>query len=189
MLRRLYDWLLEVAARPSAERWLILIAFIDGAFFTIPPELMQVPMSIARPERALRYAGVATLASALGAVVAYLIGAGLFEAVALPLLRFLGREDEFRRFATEVAANFLLWPLAFLAAPMPAAIAAGSVHLGLLGALLASVVGRGGRFLVVALLLKRFGAVAEHWIEAHFHRFVIGVAAVLGAVVVVKYAL
>ncbi len=189
MLRRLYDWLLAVAARPTAERWLILVAFIDGALFTIPPELMQVPMSIARPERALRYAGVATAATAAGAVVAYLVGAGLFEAVALPLLRFLGREAEFRMFATEVAGNFLLWPLAFFAAPMPAGVAAGSVHLGLVLALIASVVGRGSRFLVVALLLKRFGAVAEHWIEAHFHRFVIGMAALLAAAVVVKYAL
>ena len=189
MLRRLYDRLLDLAGRPTAERWLALVAFIDGAIFTLPPELLQVPMSIAWPSRALRYAAVGCVFAAAGGVVAYYIGAGLFEGVALPLLRFLGREGEFRHFATEVAANAWLWPFAYLIAPMPAGIAAGSVHLGVAGAVAASVIGRGTRFLIVALLLKRFGAVAEHWIETHFHRFLLGLAAVLAVFVVVKYAL
>ncbi len=187
MLRRLYDRLLVLAARPDAEWWLALVAFIDGALFTIPPELLQLPMSIARPARSLRYGVIGLAASAVGAVVAYYIGSALFEGVALPLLRFIGREDEFRRFATEVAHNIFLWPVAFVLAPMPAAIAAGSVHLGLAGALLASVIGRGGRFMVVALLLKRFGAVAEHYIEAHFHRVALIAVAVVAAYLVYRY--
>ncbi|MBV8973117.1 MAG: DedA family protein, partial [Sphingomonadaceae bacterium] len=187
--RRLYDRLLVLAGRRDAEWWLALVAFIDGALFTIPPELLQLPMSIARPARSLRYGVVGLVASAAGAVVAYYIGAALFEGVALPLLRFLGREDEFRRFATEVAKNALLWPLAFLLAPMPAAVAAGSVHLGLAGALAASVVGRGGRFLVVAALLKRYGAVAEHYIEAHFHRVALIAAALVAAYIGYRYVL
>ncbi len=188
MLRRLYDRLLVLAARPDAEWWLALVAFIDGALFTIPPELLQLPMSIARPARSLRYGLIGLVASAAGAVVAYFIGSALFEGVALPLLRFLGREDEFRRFATEVAHNVLLWPLAFLVAPMPAAIAAGSVHLGLAGALLASVVGRGGRFLVVAVLLKRYGTVAEQYIEAHFHRVALIAVALIACYLGYRYA-
>ena len=189
MLRRLYDRLLDLAGRPTAERWFALVALIDGALFTLPPELLQVPMSIARPARALRYAAIGCAFAAAGSIVAYLIGAGLFEAVALPLLRFLGREGEFRRFATEVAANAWLWPLAFLIAPMPAGVAAGSVHLGIVGTVAASIIGRGGRFLIVALFLKRFGAVAAGWIEAHFHHFLLGMAGLLGAFVLVRYAL
>ncbi len=187
MLRRLYDRLLVLAGRKGAEAWLALIAFIDGALFTIPPELLQLPMSLRRPERALRYGLIGLVASAAGAVVAYAVGAALFEAVALPLLRFLGREDEFRRFAGDVAHNALLWPLAFLLAPMPAAIAAGSVHLGVAGALLASVVGRGGRFMLVAVLLKRYGAVAEHYIEAHFHRVALVAAALVAVYLGYRY--
>ena len=70
---------------------------------------------------------------------------------------------------------------------MPAAVAAGSVHLGLAGALAASVVGRGGRFLVVAVLLKRFGAVAERYIEVHFHRVALVAAALIAAYLVYHY--
>lgn len=189
LLRQLYDRLLVLAGRPDAERWLALVSFIDGAFFTIPPELLQLPMSIAQPRRSLRYGVIGLVASALGAVVAFYIGATLFETVALPLLRFLGREAEFRKFAADIGHNALLWPLAFLLAPMPAAIAAGSVHLGLPAVLLASVVGRGGRFIVVALLLKRFGAVAEHYIEAHFHRVALVAVAMIAAYIVYRYVL
>ena len=189
MLRQLYDRLLELAARPTAERWLALVAFIDGSIFTLPPELLQLPMSIARPDRALRYAAIGIVASSCGAVIAYYIGATLFDTVAVPLLRFLGREAEFGHFSAEVAKNALLWPVIFLLAPMPAAVAAGSVHLGLLPALAASVIGRGARYLVVALLLKRYGTVAAHYIEAHFHRVALLALALIGIFVVVRYVL
>ncbi len=189
MLRRLYDRLLELAARPLAPLWLALVAFVDGAFFTIPPELMQLPMTLARPRHALRYAALGTLASAAGAIVAYFIGAELFQRVGVPILEFTGRSAEFAHFAEGVAGNPLLWPLAFLVAPMPAALAAGSVHLGIVGALAASVAGRGGRFLIVALLLKYFGQSAQHWIERHFHAVAIAVAALLAGFVVVRYAI
>ncbi len=189
MLRQLYDRLLVLAARPDAERWLALIAFVDGALFTIPPELLQLPMSIARPERALRYGIIGLVAAAAGAVVAYYLGYALFAAVADPLLTFLHKKVEFDAFRTDVAHNMLLWPLAFLLAPMPAAVAAGSVHLGLGGALLASVVGRGGRFIVVALLLKRFGAAAERFIEAHFHRVALIATVIIAAYLVYRYVL
>ncbi len=189
MLRQLYDRLLVLAARPDAEWWLALVAFIDGALFTIPPELLQLPMSIARPERALRYGVIGLVASTAGAIIAYYIGSVLFAAVADPLLTFLHKKAEFDAFRVDVAHNALLWPLAFLLAPMPAAVAAGSVHLGLGGALLASVVGRGGRFIVVALLLKRFGAVAEHYIEAHFHRVALVAMALIAAYLVWRYVL
>jgi membrane protein YqaA with SNARE-associated domain len=189
LLRKLYDRLLVLAGRPNAEWWLALVCFVDGAAFTIPPELLQLPMSIARPERSLRYGVIGLVASAAGAVIAYYIGAALFAAVADPLLTFIHRKAEFDAFRTDVAHNALLWPVAFLLAPMPAAIAAGSVHLGLGGALLASVVGRGGRFMVVAVLLKRFGAVAEHYIEAHFHRVAIAAAALVAAYLAYRYVL
>ncbi|QXQ05840.1 DedA family protein [Sphingosinicellaceae bacterium] len=189
MLRRLYDRMLELAGRPAAPLWLATVAFIDGAFFTVPPELMQLPMSIARPRHALRYAALGTIASAAGAVIAYYIGAFLFERVGVPILEVTGRTAEFEEFGRAVAGNALLWPLAFLVAPMPAAIAAGSVHLGLLGALTASVIGRGGRFLVVALLLKYYGRAAQGYIERHFHSVAIAVAGLLAVFVVVRYAL
>ena len=189
MLRTIYDRLLVLAGRPDAERWLALVSFIDGALFTIPPEILQLPMSIAQPKRSLRYALVGAVASAAGAIIAYYIGFALFDAVADPLLIFLHKKAEFDAFKVEVAGNAALWPVAFLLAPMPAAVAAGSVHLGIAGALLASLVGRGGRFLVVALLLRQFGTAAQHFIEHHFHWVaIVSLIALLGFVVV-RYAL
>ena len=189
VVRQLYDRLLVLAGRPDAERWLALVAFIDGAVFTIPPELLQLPMSLRRPERSLRYGLIGLVAAALGAIVAYYIGAALFQMVATPLLEFLGKTAEFAAFRADVARNVLLWPLAFFLAPMPAAIAAGSVHLGVAGAVLASVVGRGGRFIIVALLLKRFGAAAEHYIEAHFHRVALAAVALIAVYLIWRYVL
>ena len=69
MLRRLYDWTLAKAAGPGAERWLAGISFADSSFFPVPPDVMQIPMSIARPERSLRYAVVSTVASVAGALL------------------------------------------------------------------------------------------------------------------------
>lgn len=189
MLRHLYARLLVLAGRPNAEWWLALVSFVDGAIFTIPPELLQLPMSIAHPKRSLRYAVIGAIASAAGAVIAYYIGALLFNAVADPLLMFLHKKPEFDSFKAQVAGNALLWPVAFLLAPMPAAIAAGSIPLGLGWALLASTVGRGGRFLVVALLLRRFGTAAAHFIEHHFHWVAIVSAIAVAVYVVVRYAL
>ena len=189
MLRHLYDRLLVLAGRPDAERWLALVAFIDGAIFTLPPELLQVPMSIARPQRSLHYAVIGTVAAAAGGVIAYYIGAMLFAAVADPLLNFLHKKAEFDQFKAQVAGNAALWPLAFLLAPMPAAVAAGSVHLGVASAVLASLVGRGGRFLIVALLLRRFGTTAQHFIEHHFHWVAIVSLVLLLGYVLVRYAL
>lgn len=189
MLRQLYDRLLVLAARPDAERWLALVAFIDGAIFTLPPELLQLPMSLARPNRALRYAAIGGVASTIGGIVAYLIGATLFHPVATPLLHFLGRQAEFDHFSQQVRGNALLWPVFYLIAPMPAGVAAGSLKLGLAGALGAAIIGRGSRYLLVALVLKRFGATAAHYIEAHSHRVLVVLAVLFGAAVLVRYAL
>ena len=88
MLRRLYDWTLAKAAGPGAERWLAGISFADSSFFPVPPDVMQIPMSIARPERSLRYAVVSTVASVAGALLGYLIftvGLGIGDSNAFDL--------------------------------------------------------------------------------------------------------
>ncbi len=189
MLRQLYDRLLVLAGRPDAERWLALVSFIDGAIFTLPPELLQLPMSLARPNRALRYGLVGIVASTVGGLVAYLIGATLFHPVATPILHLLGKEAEFAHFSQEVRGNALLWPVFYLIAPMPAGVAAGSLMLGVIGAVDAAIIGRGSRYILVALVLKRFGATAAHYIELHSHRVLVVFAALFGAAVLVRYAL
>ena len=193
VLRRLYDWTLARAAGPGAEKWLMGISFADSSFFPIPPDVMQIPMSIARPERALRYAAVSTIASVLGALLGYAIGALLFKAIGVPLLHFYGYEERFTSFAADIKSHGFLWMLAFAFLPIPykvATIAAGSVGLGLPILVAASLLGRGGRFFLVALVLRRYGAAAQVLIDRYFHSLaLVAVALFVGGFVVVRYAL
>ncbi|KPF75246.1 cytochrome B [alpha proteobacterium AAP81b] len=193
MLRRLYDWTLARAARPSAEKWLAFISFADSSFFPVPPDIMQIPMSIARPERALRYAAVSTVASVAGALLGYAIGALLFETVGQPLLHFYGYEAKFAEFAAGVKRDGFLWMLAFAFLPIPykvATIAAGSIYLNIGTLLLASLLGRGGRFFLVAFVLRRYGAAAQRFIDKYLHSLaLVATGLFVGGFVVVRYAI
>ena len=97
MLRKLYDWTLSLAARKTAEVWLAIIAFIESSVFLVPADVLFLPMVLARPERAWRYALVATVASTLGGIAGYLLGALAYEAVAKPVLAFYGKLAEFEQ--------------------------------------------------------------------------------------------
>jgi membrane protein YqaA with SNARE-associated domain len=192
LLRRLYDWTLAKAAGPGALKWLAFISFADSSFFPVPPDVMQIPMSIARPEQSYRYAGVSMVASVLGALLGYAIGALLFKTIGVPLLQFYGYEDRFVAFAASIKANGFWWMLAFAFLPIPykvATIAAGSVGLGLPTLIAASILGRGGRFFLVALVLRRYGAAAQVIIDKYFHQLaLIATGLFVGGFVVVRYA-
>lgn len=193
VLRRLYEWTLARAAGPAAEKWLWFTSFADSSFFPVPPDIMQIPMSIARPERSLRYALGSTIASVAGALLGYLIGAVLYEAVGVPLLHLYGYEAKFAEFAANVKRDGFLWMLAFAFLPIPykvATIAAGSIYLSLPTLIIASLLGRGGRFFLVALILRRYGAAAQRIIDKYLHSLaLIGTALFVGGFVVVRYAL
>ena len=193
LLRRLYDWTLAKAAAPGAVKWLAAISFADSSFFPIPPDVMQIPMTIARPERAFRLALVSTIASVAGALLGYAIGALLFQAIGVPLLHVYGYEDRFIAFAANIKAHGFWWMLAFAFLPIPykvATIAAGSVGLGLPILIAASVLGRGGRFFLVALVLRKYGSAAQLLIDRYFHQLALAATALfIGGFVVVRYAL
>ena len=193
MLRRIYAWMLELAGRPAAERWLGFVSFADSSFFPLPPDIMLAPMCMARPERALRYALICTVTSVIGALLGYAIGSLLYEVVGVPLLHFYGYEDKFRTFAAEISTSGFLWMLAFAFLPIPykvATIAAGSIHLDLGIVLAASVLGRGGRFFAVAWLIRRYGETAQKLIDNHFEKLaVVFTILFIGGFVVVRYAI
>lgn len=193
MLRRLYEWTLARAAGPGAEKWLWFTSFADSSCFPVPPDIMQIPMSIARPERSFRYALGSTIASVAGALLGYLIGAVLFQTVGVPLLHFYGYEAKFAEFAADVKQNGFLWMLAFAFLPIPykvATIAAGSIHLNLVTLIVASLLGRGGRFFLVATVLRRYGAAAQRVIDKYLHSLaLVATALFVGGFVVVRYAL
>ena len=95
MLRRLYDWTLSLAARKSAEWWLAIIAFVESSVFLVPADVLFLPMALARPDRAYRYAGIATTASVLGGVAGWMLGYFAYETIAKPILEFYGKLEGF----------------------------------------------------------------------------------------------
>src|ERR1700754_1246572 len=95
MLRGLYDWTLSLAARKSAQWWLAVIAFVESSVFLVPADVLYLPMALSRPERAYRYALIATVASVLGGIAGWYLGYFAFEAVARPVLEFYGKLEAF----------------------------------------------------------------------------------------------
>ena len=85
MIRSLYNWTLALADHPKALWALALVAFIESSFFPIPPDVLLIPMIIAAPHRAWLYAGVALIASVLGGLFGYALGALAFEQIAHPI--------------------------------------------------------------------------------------------------------
>src|SRR5207249_1365717 len=95
VLRKLYDWTLEKAASPAAELWLAVIAFIESSVFLIPADVLFVPMALAVPMRAYRYALTATFASTLGGLAGYLLGYYAYQVIAMPVLASYGKLQVF----------------------------------------------------------------------------------------------
>jgi membrane protein YqaA with SNARE-associated domain len=188
MLRALYDWTLSLAARRTAELWLVIIAFIESSVFLIPADVLFLPMGLARPERAYRYAMLATLASTAGGVAGYFLGAFAYDALAAPILAFYGKLDEFEalRACTGEDTIMLLLVTSGLAHLPPikvVSILAGVVQVSLPFFVLSCLIARGARFFALGWALRRYGEPIRHFIE---HRLGL-IAAAVAAIVIALY--
>lgn len=163
MFRRLYAWVVHRAAHPRAPLWLAALAFAESSFFPIPPDVMLAPMVLARRHKAWRYALIATAGSVAGGVLGYCIGVFFLDQL-LPWLRELGYYHGYE-LAREWFARYGFWAILVAGfAPIPYklfTIAAGAVSMALLPFVLASMVGRGARFFLVAGLARWLGPVFE----------------------------
>lgn len=168
MLRRLYHRVLALAASRRAPLWLAVISFAESSFFPIPPDALLIPMALARPDRAFRLALVCTVASVLGGALGYLIGYALYDQLALPLIRLYHYEAAAAAFQDRFN-EYGLWVILIKGlTPIPykiVTIASGAAHFNFLVFLAASLVTRGVRFFLIALLLRRFGAPVREFIE------------------------
>lgn len=170
MLRRLYDWVMRLAEGPQAMRGLAAVSFAESSFFPIPPDVMLIPMVIARPDRAWRIALVSTMASVIGGFFGYAIGYFLFETVGQAIVNFYGLQAEFLKFET-MFEDYGMWVVAVAGfTPFPykvSTIASGLAHFDLLVFGLTSLLTRGARFFLVAALLKVFGPSIRHFIDRY----------------------
>src|SRR5258708_1599896 len=160
MLRRLYDWCIDAAGKPYATWILVAVSFAESSFLPVPPDIMLIPMSLARPDRAWRFAALCTLASVAGGIFGYLIGALLYDSVGLWLVRLYGYGDKIEAFR-EAYAHYGHW-IILLKGLTPIRYKIGTIASGFAGYnigffVLLSLLTRGARFFAEAFLLKRYG--------------------------------
>ena len=193
MLRRLYDWTLSLAAKPSAPYALAAVSFAESSFFPVPPDVMLVPMMLARPDKAWFYAGICTIASVIGGLLGYAIGALLYDSLGTWLFQLYGLTqgaEAFRRSYAEYGHWIIL--LKGLT-PIPyklVTITSGFAAYSLFWFVILSIITRGLRFFLVALLMSRYGPAIKGIIDRHFN-LVAGAAIVviIGGFVAFRYLL
>jgi membrane protein YqaA with SNARE-associated domain len=195
MLRSLYDWTLSLAARKSAEYWLAFIAFVESSVFLVPADVLYLPMGIARPDRAYRYAIIATVASVLGGIAGWLLGHYAYEAFAKPVLAFYGKLDEFEALMPtgDAAMGFILLMLVtsgltHLPPIKVVTILAGVISFPLGWFIVSAIVARGARFLFLAWLLRRYGAPIRNFVEQRLGLLAaVAAAALIALYLLVRY--
>jgi membrane protein YqaA with SNARE-associated domain len=168
MFRGLYDWTLRLANHRHAIRSMGMISFAESSFFPIPPDVMLVPMILARRDQAWLIATVCTLTSVAGGMLGYAIGYFLYDSVGQWLINLYGLQEgavEFRSWYAEWGAAIILikglTPIPFKLVTIASGLAAFNFPLFVLTALIT----RGARFFLIAALLKRYGAPIQSFIE------------------------
>ncbi len=191
MLRRVYEWTLSLAASPFALWALAVISFVESSVFPIPPDVLLIPMVIARPSRAWVIAGVCTLASVAGGAFGYFIGWGLFEQVGRPVLQFYGKAARFEEFSATYNAWGAWAVLIAGVTPFPykvITILSGATGLNFWVFMVASAIARGLRFFLIAALLWKFGAPVRDFIDRRLGLvFTVGIAGLLGGFFALRY--
>lgn len=183
MFRRLYEWTLRLADSPRAGTALGVVAFAESSFFPIPPDALLVPMAVARPDKAMRYAAICTICSVLGGIAGYAIGALAFETIGKWLIALYGygeRVEELRVFYDKWGALFILikglTPIPYKLVTIVSGLLAYNLPLFIV----LSLVTRGARFFLIAGLLRRYGPRLKELLDRHFAIFL---ALLLAAIV------
>lgn len=168
MIKRLYDWTISLAQSRHALWALGIVAFVESSFFPIPPDVLMIPMILARPRQAWLIATIALVGSVLGGLFGYFIGAFLFDSVGQPVLAFYGKDILFDDFAARYN-DYGPWAVLIAGVtPFPfkvITILSGSTGLSLPVFIVSSIIARAIRFFLVAALLWKFGDPIRDFIE------------------------
>jgi len=159
-----YELCLKWAKHKHAEKYLAGLSCSESMFFPIPPDVMLAPMALSQPQKAWRFALVTTVASVIGGILGYLLGYFAFESFIHPVVIDMGYQDKLTH-ATLWFKEYGVW-VVFLAgfSPIPYkvfTISAGFLHMALIPFIIASTIGRGMRFFLVAALMKYGGPMME----------------------------
>jgi membrane protein YqaA with SNARE-associated domain len=179
---------MSLAARPSAEIWLAVIAFVESSVFLVPADVLFLPMALAKPQNVWRYALIATVASVLGGILGWAIGYYAFEAIAKPILQFYGKLDAFETLRSGVTYPTVVMllvtsGLAHLPPIKVVTILSGVANVNLFLFLASAIIARGARFFFLGWLLRRYGEPIRHFIEQRLSTIV----AVVALLVIILY--
>lgn len=184
ILKKLYNKILELSAKPKTEKILGLVAFTESSFFPIPPDLLLIPMALSRPLKWIRLALITTIFSVLGGLLGYFIGVFLWETIGQYIIEIYHLENKFSIFKESYNSQGAL--IVFIAGftPIPyklITIASGGMNLDLVIFILASTVSRGARFFLLTGIIRIFGNAAKLFIDKYFSllTFVIGFILIL----------
>jgi membrane protein YqaA with SNARE-associated domain len=191
MLRRLYDWCIAAAYKPYA-KWLMgSVSFVESSFFPVPPDVMLIPMSLARPDKAYSYAFLCTWTSVLGGVLGYAIGALLYDSVGLWLIGLYGYGDKVEAFREAYNKWGALIIVLKGLTPIPykiVTITSGFTGYNLLLFVVLSLITRGARFYFLAFLLNRYGPRARQMLEERLGFWVsVGGIVLIGGIIAAAY--
>ena len=171
-LKKTYNWTLEKAQHKNAKLYLSLISFAEGSFFPIPPDILLIPMALASKARALFYAFMCTLFSVLGGILGYAIGYFFYNSVGIYIVDFYHLENSFNIFESYYKEFGILIVLGAGITPFPykfITIASGVFGLNIFLFIIFSIIGRGLRFYLIAILLYFFGEKIKLIIDKYFN--------------------
>lgn len=185
MFRRLYDWTLQWAGSRHAVPAMGVVSFVESSVFPIPADVLFIPMCLAKPDRAMRYALIATVTSVLGGIFGWMIGHYAFDLLARPLLEFYGKMEAFQAVKETTGDGAILLMLvtsgfSHLPPMKVVTILSGLVNFNLGWFILSAIVARGGRFFLLAWALQRYGVAMVDFVERRFVWIAGGVMVVLG---------
>lgn len=195
LFRRLYDWVLFWAETPYGVPALLLLAFAEACFFPVPPDVLLIALCLSLPTKAYRYALIACVGSVAGGIVGYAIGLTLWGSVSSFFFQYVpGFSQEHFSFVRDLFVRYDFWTI-FAAGftPIPYkvfTIASGVFKIDFPVFVLASIVSRGLRFVLVAWLLKRYGALAKAFIDKYFNVLtMLFLLLLVGGFVLIEYVL
>ncbi len=173
LLRKLYDWTLEKSKDPKAPWFLAIISFSESSFFPIPPDIILIPMIIAKRAKAWFFAFICTISSVFGGVAGYLIGYFFYLTIGEFIIEFYSYQSEYSDFQTKYEGEIWLWFVFFAGlTPFPfkiITIASGALKINMISFITIALVSRGLRFYLVATLLKFFGNYIKDYIDKYFN--------------------
>ena len=173
LFRKLYDWTLEKSKDPKAPWFLAIISFVESSFFPIPPDIILIPMVIAKRAKAWFFAFICTISSVLGGVAGYFIGYFFYLTIGEFIIELYSYQNEYSDFKSKYEGKIWLWFVFFAGlTPFPfkiITIASGALKINMISFVAIALVSRGLRFYLVATLLKFFGNYIKEYIDKYFN--------------------